>query len=240
MMRPVILSSPEKLAFLLVIFDERRLGDDFIARLQRRRRLRHALGLALSRRQSRQRIGRPGGALATLGPPGCGGCNGDGRRGILRNDRGAGRRRQRLRLDAAGRGYGLPRQRPVRRRQQAAARQLRHFLLVVGGRLRLIAARDRAGRTRRGIGKNIADLRARGRRKRDGAGGDQGRKTSQGNGSKHLARLQQANRARDIVSFIRRSQGPPVNTANTAGKGRFPALPGHWSARATNEIVVAS
>ena len=34
----------------------RRFGDDLIARLQRRRRLRYALGLALPRRQSRLRI----------------------------------------------------------------------------------------------------------------------------------------------------------------------------------------
>jgi len=35
----------------------------------------------------------------------------------------------------------------------------------------------------------LADLRARRRRKRECCGGDQGRETSQGNGSKHLARL---------------------------------------------------
>jgi len=69
--------------------------------------------------------------------------------------------------------------------------------LVVG--LLLVAAWNIAGRARRGIGKNRADLRARGRRKRDCRGGRQGRKTGQGNGSKHLARLQWANRAHDIV-----------------------------------------
>src|SRR5439155_16319001 len=49
--------------------------------------------------------------------------------------------------------------------------------------------------------------------------------------------LQWANRERDILQTIRRSQGLPVNTPNTAGKGRFAAACGHWSARATNEIV---
>ena len=58
MMRPVILSSPEKLAFLLVILVRRRLGDHLVARLQARGRLRHALGLALSRRQSRPSAAR--------------------------------------------------------------------------------------------------------------------------------------------------------------------------------------
>ncbi|MET3838272.1 hypothetical protein ABIE49_000350 [Bradyrhizobium sp. OAE829] len=69
-----------------------------------------------------------------------------------------------------------------------------HFLVVVELLLLLlllllVATRDRAWRPQRRIGKNIADLRARGRRKRDCRGGHQGRNTSQGNGSKHLAAL---------------------------------------------------
>jgi hypothetical protein len=92
-----------------------------------------------------------------------------------------------LALHASGCRHALPRRRTVRRRQQAAARQFRHFLVVIRQLLLLIAARDRTRRPQRGIGKNIADLRARGRRKRDCRGGHEGRKTSQGNGSKHLA-----------------------------------------------------
>jgi hypothetical protein len=111
----------------------------------------------------------------------------DARRDILRNDGGAGRRRQRLRLHGPRRRHALARQRTIGRRQHAALRQFRHFLFVVG--LLLVAAGNVAGRARRGIGKDIADLRARGRRKRDRCGGKQGRKTGQGNGSKHLAAL---------------------------------------------------
>ena len=53
--------------------------------------------------------------------------------------------------------------------------------------LLLIATRDIAGRTQRRIGKNVADLRARGRRKRSHRRDEEGRKTSQENGSDHLA-----------------------------------------------------
>ena len=74
--------------------------------------------------------------------------------------------------------------------QEAALRQLRNILFFVRRRLLLLpATRNTAGRARRRIGKDIADLRARGRRKRDRHGGNKGRKTGQGNGSKHLARL---------------------------------------------------
>jgi hypothetical protein len=52
----------------------------------------------------------------------------------------------------------------------------------------LIAPGDIAGWPRR-IGKDIANLRARGRRKRNHRSGDKGRKTGQDNGSKHLAAL---------------------------------------------------
>ena len=98
MMRPVILSRPEKLAFLLVILVAGGSVTTSSPGCSVGRRLRHALGLALARRQSRQRIA-PGGALATPGCPGCGGCDRDARLGALGNDGGAGRRRQRLRLE---------------------------------------------------------------------------------------------------------------------------------------------
>ena len=147
--------------------------------------LRHALGLALARRQ-------PGSALRRrrVGDAGLAGLrrlHRDARLGIWRNDGRAGRRRQRLRLHAAGRRHALPRRRPVRGRQQPAARQFRHFLVVVGHLSAGLMPRGMApgGRGAR-IGKDIADLRARRRRKRDRGGGHQGRKTSQGNGSKHL------------------------------------------------------
>src|ERR1700722_20557390 len=55
---------------------------------------------------------------------------------------------------------------------------------------------------------------------------------------RNISRLQKANRARDIVQTYPPLAGPPVNTANTAGKGRTPPPPGHWSARAPDEIVV--
>jgi hypothetical protein len=163
MMRPVILSRREKLAFLLTIF---------CAGLQRGRRRRRALGLAL-----------PGGRRLRIGGRRR---HRDGGWRVLRNHGGAGRRRQRLRLHRSGGRHALPWQRSIGRRQQPALRQFRHLFFVVGLRA---ATGNGAGRTRRGIGKNIADLRARRRRKRDRQGGEQGRKTGQGNGSKHLARL---------------------------------------------------
>ena len=102
MMRPVILSRPEKLAFLLTIFAAGGSLHDLVARLQARRRLRHALRLALSRRQPRQRIGRAAAAArATAG------------RHVLRDHGRARRRRQRLRLHGPGMLDALPRQRPV-------------------------------------------------------------------------------------------------------------------------------
>ena len=178
---PGDLVEPREACLLVDDLLRRRLGHDLVARLQRRRRLRYALGLALSRWQSRQRIaarGRHRDARAGLRRR-----DHDARRRILRNHRGARRRRQRLRLHGAGRRHALRRQTAG---QQAALRQRRHFLFVVG-LLLLAAAGNIAGRTRRRIGKDIADLRARGRRKRDCRGGHQGRKTGQGNGSKHLA-----------------------------------------------------
>src|ERR1019366_5508739 len=126
----------------------RRLGDHLVAGLQCGRRLRHALGLALSRRQSRQRIGGRRCYRDTL--TWLWRRHRDARRDILRNDGGAGRRRQRLRLHGPRRRHTLPRQRTIGRRQHAALRQFRHFLFVVG-LLLLVAAGNVAGRARRGI-----------------------------------------------------------------------------------------
>ena len=97
----------------------RRLGDDLVARLQRGRRLRHALGLALAGRQSRQRIGgrrRVGDALAGLRRR-----NRDARLGILRNHGGAGRRRQGCDCTGPGGGAPCPGGGRIGRRQHAAA-----------------------------------------------------------------------------------------------------------------------
>ena len=165
----------------------RRLGHDLVARLQGCRHLRHALGLTLARQRiaRRRRVGDA--RLAGLRR-----LNRDARLGTLGSDGRSGRRRQRLRLEASGARRPLPRRWPVRGRQQPAARQFRHFLVVVGQlllALLLIAARDGARRPQRRIRKDIADLRVRRRRKRDCGGGHQGRKTGQGNGSKHLAAL---------------------------------------------------
>ena len=165
----------------------RRLGHDLVARLQGRRRIGHALGLALARRQPRQRSTgrwRVGDAwLARLRR-----LSGNARLRALGSDGRSRRRRQRLRLEASRRRSALPRRRTVRGRQQAAARQFRHFLVVVGDLLLLlIAAGNGARRPQRRIGKDIADLRLRRRHKRGRSGGDKGRKTGQGNGSKHLA-----------------------------------------------------
>src|ERR1700675_1303694 len=164
MMRPVILSRPEKLAFLLVTFVEggsettsspgcRVAGDP---------------GTLLGGRCPGGNPGSAvadGGALATpgpAGPPGCGGATampGGVFCGITVVPGGG----------ASGCDVTLP---------GAGTPCPGNGRFGVGTR-----------RARRGIGKNIADLRARRRRKRDCCGGDQGRKTSQGNGSKHLARL---------------------------------------------------
>ena len=95
---------------------------------RRGRRLRH--GPPLGWRCPGGRL--PAAARCATPWPGCGGCDGDARLGILRNDGGAGRRRQRLRLHRAGRRHALPRRRTIGRRQQAAPRQFRHFLVVVG------------------------------------------------------------------------------------------------------------
>jgi hypothetical protein len=52
-----------------------------------------------------------------------------------------------------------------RREKSSALRQFGHLFLVI--RLRLLAAWNGTWRTRRRIGKDGPDLRARGRRKRD-------------------------------------------------------------------------
>jgi hypothetical protein len=85
-----------------------------------------------------------------------------------------------------------------RRRQHAALpRQIRHVLfIVVGG-----AARNRARRTRRGIRKDIADLRARRRCDRGKRGDYESRTTGYDNGSKHLVRLRGSNQDRDILQI---------------------------------------
>src|ERR1700692_185604 len=50
-----------------------------------------------------------------------------------------------------------------------------------------------------------------------------------------ISRLLQANRARDIVQTYPPPAGAPVNTANTAGKGRLLPSTDHWSARTPDE-----
>src|SRR6478736_575363 len=56
---------------------------------------------------------------------------------------------------------------------------------------------------------------------------------------RNISRLQKANRARDIVQTYPPLACPPVNTPNTAGKGRFPPPLRHWSAPAADEIVAS-
>src|SRR6185295_2495664 len=114
----------------------RRLGHDLVTRLQRRRRLRHALGWRLA--LARWRVGDARLRLARLRR-----LSGNARLRALGRDGCSRRRRQRLRLEASRRRSALPRRRTVRGRQQAAARQFRHFLVVVGEwLLRLVTARN--------------------------------------------------------------------------------------------------
>ena len=82
----------------------------------------------------------------------------DARLGILRNDGGAGRRRQRLRLHRSGRRHALPRRRTVGRRQQPAARQFRHFFVVVGRLLLRLAAAGMAPGGRGGGSEKILPI----------------------------------------------------------------------------------
>jgi hypothetical protein len=87
-----------------------------------------------------------------------------------------------------------------RRRQHAPLlRQIRHvFFIVVGSAL---PAWNCARRTWRGVGKDIADLRARGRCDRDERGNYERRTTGYDNGSEHLVRLRGSNQDRDILQI---------------------------------------
>jgi hypothetical protein len=89
-----------------------------------------------------------------------------------------------LRLHASRRRHTLPRQRAIGRRQETSARQFRHFFFVV--RSGLLAAAGNAARRPWLIGKDIANLRAGGRRKRNREASDKGRKNGQDEGSEHL------------------------------------------------------
>src|SRR3954453_2490633 len=130
----------------------------------------------------------------------------------------------------------MPRQGTVGRRQHAALRQFRHFLLVIG---ELVTTRNVAGRARQRIGKDAAGLRVRGRRERNRRGGQQGRETGQGNGLKHFSGFKFRGSKRRIgLATLRAVAGARVNTPNTAGKGRLSAQPLLWSAHARDEIVV--
>src|ERR1700742_4284651 len=161
----------------------RRARDDLVTGLQSCGRLRHAFLVALSGRIGAGRRDRD-----TLI-----GLRRRDRRGslrILRDDRGSGRRSERLGLHVSRRRHALARQRAVGRRQQTAPRQFGHFFFVVGnGLLLLLTAARHAARRPRLIGKDIADLRTRRRRKRDGGNRGQGRKTGQEESSEHLAAL---------------------------------------------------
>src|ERR1700733_11378348 len=103
-----------------------RFGDHLVAGLQGGRRARHALGWLFL---SRQRIGRRRrnrDALTRLRRR-----DRDAGGRILRNDGGSRRQRQGLRLHRSRRRHALPRRGTIRRRQKAALRQLRHFLVIV-------------------------------------------------------------------------------------------------------------
>jgi len=65
-------------------------------------------------------------------------------------------------------------------------RQFRHFLFILGHWL--LAAAGHIARRPGLIGKDVADLRASGQRKRDGRCGKQSRKTGQDEWSKHQNR----------------------------------------------------
>ena len=154
-----------------------------------------------------------------------------------------------MRLHASRRRNALPRQRTVGSWQQAASRQFRHLLFILGDLL-LTAARNVAGWPRL-IGKDVANLRARGRRKRDRRSGDKGRKTGQDYGSKHLAALTGESGLRYCTGY-RRSQVFGLTRRIRRGKGGLPPPPvanipilsalavqfyRYWSARAADEIV---
>ena len=182
MMRPVILSRPEKLAFLLMIF----CAGGSVTTSSPGCSVGGDCGTPLGWRcpGGTRRIGA-GGATAT---PWLAAAAPRRRRRILRNDGGAGRRRQRLRLHRARRRHALPRRqddwasatagpaavpaRPLRRRAAADCR---------GECCRADAAPDRKRYCR--------SARAPAAQARSSMAASKRRKTSQGNGSKHLARL---------------------------------------------------
>ena len=166
----------------------RRLGHDLVARLQGCRRLRHALGLTLARRQRiawRRRVGDARLAGLRRLRPRCPAGYSAERRWCRAAAPAAATARFRARgtpCPGGGRfGVGSRRPRGSSGTSSSSSGSCCCALLI--------AARDGARRPQRRIGKDIADLRARGRRKRDCRGGHQGRKTGQGNGSKHLAAL---------------------------------------------------
>ena len=161
----------------------RRLGNHLVAGLQRGRRLRHALGLALSRRQSRQRIAARGRHRDAL-PGAVRRRDRNARRRVLRNHGGARRRRQRLRLHRAGRRHALPRRRtasaaagpaaapalPLRRRAAAAgcragycpaaacagSEKILPICARAGGASEIVEAATRAAKPVRAMVRNIS------------------------------------------------------------------------------------
>ena len=193
-MRPVILSSPEKLAFLLTIFC--------------------AGGSETTSSPGCSVAGVCGTPAPPLGwrCPGSGAApggastrtrlrrrDGNARLGILRNDGGAGRRRQRLRLHRSRRRHALPRRRTIGRRQQAAPRQFRHLLVVVVDRRLLLLPRGIAPGGRGAGSEKILPICAR-------AGGASEIVEAATRAAipvramvRNISRLQKANRARDIV-----------------------------------------
>ena len=164
----------------------RRLGHHFVTGLQCRGHRRHRALLLRTLPRWNVDAGRRD-RDTLIGLTGLRRRHGDAGLRILRNDRGAGRRRERLRRHASRRRHALTRRRPVGRRQQAPARQFGDFFFVVGNSLRLLATTGNAARRPWLIGKDIADLRVRRRRKRDRRNGNQGRKTGQQKGFDHLA-----------------------------------------------------
>ena len=224
-MRPVILSRPEKLAFLLVTLVRRRLGHHLVARLQASPAIAArpwaGAGPAAPGAGARRRVGDARTGPAAAAQPRCPAAvswgttvvPGGGASGCDCTVPGGG-----TPCPGGGR-FGVGNRRP--RGSSGTSSSSSGMLLLL-----LIAAGNGARRPQRRIGKDIADLRPRRRRKRDRRGGDQGRKTGQGNGSKHLAALTGESGSRHSTDFSA-ARVPPVNTANTAGKGRFAPLPPH-------------
>ena len=228
MMRPVILSSPEKLAFLLVILvaggsDTTSSPGCKVAGVCGTRSWAGVVPAAIG-------SAWPGGALATpgpAGPPGCGGCDGDARLGVLRNDGGTRRRRQRLRLHAA---RSAARPAPAadgsasatagRAAVPALPRRRRAVLL------RLVAARDRspaaaaADRKKYCRSARARAAQARLSRRRSGPQNQSGQwfETSR-------AALKGESGSRHSTKLIRRSRGLRLTRRIRRGKGGFPPSP---------------